>query len=154
MPSDQPTGPRDLDWLLQGLVERVPRTRSAILLSSDGLAKASHGLEADHCDSLAAVTSGLYALARGAAGRLGDSGGVRQIMVELTDTVLFVSTAGDGARLAVLADREADAAVLGHEAAQLARSVRHHLATPARQPSQNLRGAGCGFSAPPAAEPA
>ena len=40
MASDVPTGHvSDLVWLLTGLVERVPDTRSALLLSSDGLRK-------------------------------------------------------------------------------------------------------------------
>ena len=35
----------DLSWLLTGLVNRVPHTRSALLLSSDGLVKAAEGLD-------------------------------------------------------------------------------------------------------------
>lgn len=135
MPSDQPTIPHDLAWLLQRLVERTPRTRGALLLSSDGLAKAAYGLEQDHCDHLAAATSGMYALAQGTARRIGDSGDVRQIMIELADTALFVSTAGDGARLVVLADHEADPGVLSHQMALLVTSVHPHLATPPRGPS-------------------
>jgi len=124
-----------LTWLLQGLVERVPRTRGALLLTTDGLKKAVHELDTDTADQMAAVTSGLCSLAQGAAVRLGDDGPVRQVVVELHRLVLLVCTAGDGSRLAVVADREADLAVLGYEMAQLAKSVGAHLATPARQPA-------------------
>ncbi|MFE7129860.1 roadblock/LC7 domain-containing protein [Streptomyces sp. NPDC057638] len=123
----------DLDWLLSGLVQRVPYTRSAVLLSSDGLVKSLHGLEPDAADHMAALASGLYSLGRSAGARFGDTGEVRQVVVELDATLLFVSTAGSGTCLAVLADREADAAVLGYEMAMLVKSVRPYLTTPARQ---------------------
>ena len=123
----------DLGWLLRGLVERVPRTRSAVLLSADGLATASYGLTVDSADHLSAIASGMFSLARTAAVRFGDSDGVRQVVAELDDTLLFVSSAGFGSVLTVLADREADAGVLGYEMSQLVKSVRPFLATPARQ---------------------
>lgn len=122
----------DLNWLLSSLVERVPNTISALLLSSDGLKKSYHGLNNDQADHLAAIASGLFSLARSAGARFGDNGGVRQVVAELDQTLLFVSTAGSGAVLAVLASRDADAGVLGYEMAQLVKSVRPYLSTPAR----------------------
>jgi len=129
----QPSREQDLGWLLRGLVESVPHTRSAVLLSADGLATAAHGLGPDHADQMSAIASGLFSLARTAAVRFGGSDGVRQVVAELDDTLLFVSSAGYGSVLTVLADREADAGVLGYEMAQLVKSVRPFLATPARQ---------------------
>jgi predicted regulator of Ras-like GTPase activity (Roadblock/LC7/MglB family) len=123
-----------LDWLLAGLVQRVPCTRSALLLSSDGLAKAAHGLDTDGADQLAAISCGLFSLARSAADCFGAGGPVRQVVAELDDTLLFVSAAGCGAVLAVLAARGVDAGVLGYEMSQLVKSARPYLATPARQP--------------------
>lgn len=131
--SDVPPGQAsDLAWLLSSLVQRVPYTRSALLLSSDGLKKAAHGLDADSADHLAAIASGLFSLARSAGARFGGADGVRQVVAELDDTLLFVSTAGSGAVLAVLGAREVDAGVLGYEMSQLVKSVRPYLATPAR----------------------
>src|ERR1700733_14134515 len=129
----------DLGWLLRGLVERVPRTRSAVLLSADGLATAAYGLDQDPADHLSAIASGLFSLARTAASRFGGSDGVRQVVAELDDTLMFVSSAGFGSVLTVLADREADAGVLGYEMAQLVKSVRPFLATPARQPRVSVQ---------------
>lgn len=126
----------DLSWLLTGLVQRVPHARSALLLSSDGLVKAAHGFEPDSADHMAALASGLYSLARSAGVRFGDGDDVLQVVVELETTLLFVSTAGSGANLAVLADREADVAVLGYEMGMLVKSVRPYLATPARHQAQ------------------
>ncbi|MBA0052297.1 roadblock/LC7 domain-containing protein [Streptomyces sp. AJS327] len=124
----------DLSWLLTGLVERVPHARSAVLLSSDGLVKAAHGLEPDTADHAAALAAGLYSLARSAGVRLGEGGEVRQVVVELDTSLLFVSTAGRGTCLMVLAGTGADAAVLGYEMATLVKSVRPLLETPPRQP--------------------
>ena len=130
----------DLGWLLRGLVERVPRTRSAVLLSADGLATAAYGLDQDPADHLSVIASGLFSLARTAAGRFGGSDGVRQVVAELDDTLMFVSSAGYGSVLAVLADRETDAGVLGYEMSQLVKSVRPFLATPTRQPGGQRTG--------------
>lgn len=128
-----PSQASDLAWLLSSLVDRVPHTRSTVLLSSDGLTKALHGLDLDSADQLAAIASGLISLARSAGAKFGGGDGVRQVVAELDDTLLFVSSAGFGSVLAVLADREADAGVLGYEMAQLIRSVRPFLGTPARR---------------------
>ncbi|MFD3410087.1 roadblock/LC7 domain-containing protein [Streptomyces cyaneofuscatus] len=136
MPSDMQAGQvSDLDWLLSGLVQRVPYTRSAVLLSADGLVKSVHGMDPDSADHMAALAAGLYSLGRSAGARFGDNGDVRQVVVELDSTLLFVSTAGSGTCLAVLAGREADAAVLGYEMAMLVKSVRPYLMTPLRQPA-------------------
>ena len=141
MVSDVPLGHEpDLDWLLRGLVEHVPHNRSAVLLSSDGVATASYGLGQDPADQLSAIASGLFSLARTAAVRFGGSDGVRQVVAELDDTLLFVSSAGFGSVLTVLADREADVGVIGYEMAQLVKSVRPFLTTPARQPGASVQG--------------
>ncbi len=70
MASDAPTAQvSDLDWLMSGLVQRVPHTRSAVLLSCDGLVKSVHGLDLDAADHMAALASGLYSLGRSAGVR-------------------------------------------------------------------------------------
>lgn len=141
MASDVPSGiESDLAWLLRGLVERVPHTRSAVLLSADGLAIAAYGLGADFADQMSAIASGMFSLARTAAVRFGRSDGVRQVVAELDDTLMFVSSAGFGSVLAVLADREADAGVLGYEMAQLVKSVRPFLIMPARRQGTAIQG--------------
>src|SRR5262245_1149178 len=134
MVSDVPAGHEaDLGWLLRGLIEQVPHTRSAVLLSSDGLATASYGVGPDRADQLSAIASGMFSLARSDAVRLGGSHGVRTVVAALYDTLMFVSSAGFGSVLTVLAGREADVGVLGYEMAQLVKSVRPFLSTPARQ---------------------
>lgn len=124
----------DLDWLLSGLVQRVPYTRSAVLLTADGLVTCVHGLDADSADHMAALAAGLYSLGRSAGSRFAEGAEVRQVVVELDTALVFVSAAGSGTCLAVLADREADAGVLGYEMAMLVKSVRPYLAAPPRRP--------------------
>lgn len=73
MASEAPTAHvSDLDWLMSGLVQRVPHTTSAVLLSCDGLVKSVHGLDPDSADHMAALASGLYSLGRSAGVRFGE----------------------------------------------------------------------------------
>jgi predicted regulator of Ras-like GTPase activity (Roadblock/LC7/MglB family) len=122
----------DLSCLLSSLLDRVPHTRSAVLLSADGIPTAVYGLSPDDADHLSAIASGLFSIARSAAAKFGGSDGVRQVVAELDDTLLFVSSAGFGTALTVLADREADASVLGYEMFQLVKSARPLLGVTAR----------------------
>jgi predicted regulator of Ras-like GTPase activity (Roadblock/LC7/MglB family) len=130
----------DLSWLLRNLIEHVPHTRGAVLLSSDGLTTAAHGLEQDSADHLAAIASGLFGIARSAGTKFGSSDAVRQVVVEVDDALLFISSAGFGSLLVVLARPQADAGVLGYEMSQLVKSVRPFLATPVRRGGSPLGG--------------
>jgi predicted regulator of Ras-like GTPase activity (Roadblock/LC7/MglB family) len=131
-----------LDWLLQKLLDKVPGARHGLLLSADGLKKAVASTKAEHvaglddsaADRLAALASGLSSLGRGVGQHFADGGEVRQVVVELTTAVLFVSSAGSGAVLAVLAGPNTDPGTLGYEMGMLVKSVRPFLATPDRQP--------------------
>ena len=133
MSNADPAPEADLSWLLRVLLDRVPHTRSAVLLSADGIPAAVHGLSPDDADQLSAIASGLFSIARSAAAKFGGSDGVRQVVAELDDTLLFVSSAGFGSALTVLADREADAGVLGYEMFQLVKSVRPLLGIASRE---------------------
>lgn len=133
MVSDAPSSQTsDLTWLLNSLAQAVPFTRSAILLSADGLPKCFHGLDQEGADRLAALASGLCSLSRGLGTRFGSSDGVRQVVVELDDVMLFVTAAGQGSVLAVLAGKDVDAGILGYEMGQLVKRVPAHLGTPVR----------------------
>jgi predicted regulator of Ras-like GTPase activity (Roadblock/LC7/MglB family) len=109
--SGHDAGPRRL---LADLIGRVPGARGAALLVTGGMVIAEAGLGRDPADQLAAVASGLFSLARAAA-RLGGKDGVRQVVAETDGMLLFAMAAGRTALLAVLADRETDAAKLGSE---------------------------------------
>lgn len=127
------SGP-DLEFLLRDLLSRVPRTRSAVLLSSDGLPKAAAGMDRTEADQLSAAASGLLSMARTVAVHFGGTDEVQQLIGELGEIYLFVSAAGEGSVLAVIADRQAEAGVVGYEMGQLVRSLSKKLATPVRAP--------------------
>lgn len=134
---------KDMDWLLEEFHERVPGTNSALLLSSDGLKVALHGLDEDQADTLSALVSGMYSLAKEISKVQGaPPGGVRQNVTELDSGFLFIMSAGEGSLLAVLARVDADAGFIGHQMTQLVKSVAEHLVTPARHTDVPADGAG------------
>ncbi|KOX12036.1 roadblock/LC7 domain-containing protein [Nocardiopsis sp. NRRL B-16309] len=105
----------NLDWLLDDLVDRVVGAAHAIVLSSDGLLLGgSRGLSAQDAEHLSAVASAFQSLARG-TGRHFGGGEVRQTVVEMEHSYLFVTAAGTGACLAVLATEDADVGLVAYE---------------------------------------
>ncbi|MEU6332165.1 roadblock/LC7 domain-containing protein [Streptomyces sp. NPDC047049] len=123
-----------LDWLLDDLTKRVQKVRHVLVLSNDGLVTgASERLEREDAEHLAAVASGLHSLAKG-SGLHFRIGRVRQTMVEFDDGVLFVTAAGDGSCLCVLAGADADMGQIAYEMTLLVNRVGEHLGVAARQP--------------------
>ena len=119
--------PGDLNWLLDELVDRVASIRKAVVLSGDGLPTGvSKDLTREDSEHLAAVASGFHSLAKG-VGRHFEAGNVRQTVVELDDAFLFVTAAGDGSCLAVLADADSDVGLVAYEMTLLVKRVGVHL---------------------------
>ena len=124
--------PGKLDWLLDDLVERVESAQHAVVLSADGLLiGGSAGLGRDDAEHLSAVASGFQSLARG-VGRQFNGGGVRQTIVEMDNSFLFVTAAGQGACLAVLSAADSDIGVIAYEMAMLVTRVGQYLTAPSR----------------------
>src|SRR6476661_3957069 len=122
------TNTGELNWLLDDLTTRVGAVRQAVILSTDGLAVGySKGLIREDAEHLAAVAAGFQSLARG-AGRHFGGGQVRQVIVEMDASFLFVTAAGDGSCLAVLSPAAADAGLIAYEMAVLVKRVGQHLA--------------------------
>jgi predicted regulator of Ras-like GTPase activity (Roadblock/LC7/MglB family) len=116
-----------LDWLLDDLVTRVTSVDKAVILSRDGLAiGASSGLSREDSEYLSAVAAGFQSLARGAGHHFG-GGAVRQTVVEMDAAFLFVTSAGEGSCLAVLAAADVDAGLVAYEMAILVKRVGEHL---------------------------
>ncbi|MBW1602126.1 roadblock/LC7 domain-containing protein [Streptomyces sp. JJ66] len=132
-------GSGELNWLLDELVGRVSSIRKALVLSGDGLPRgASRDLSREDGEHLAAVASGFHSLAKG-VGRHFGTGGVRQTVIELDEAFLFVTAAGDGSCLAVLAEAEADVGQIAYEMTLLVKRVGVHLGT---APRSELPGGG------------
>jgi predicted regulator of Ras-like GTPase activity (Roadblock/LC7/MglB family) len=124
----------DLAWLLDDLVGRVKQAEHAVVLSVDGLLVASSaGLGRDDGEQLAAIASGIQSLAKGAGKRFG-GGAVQQTIIEMESSFLFVTAAGHGACLAVLAAEDTDVGLVAYEMAMLVGRAGRYLASPARTP--------------------
>lgn len=138
------TDPARLSWLLLGLLERTAGARHAVLVAADGLpiCHASHPrladaerLGADAVDRLAAVAAGFQGLAIAVSVEHGDGrAGVRRSMTEYGGGILFLIEAGAGAHLAVLAEEDADAGVVGFHLAELVDQLADHLTAAPRSP--------------------
>lgn len=123
-----------LDWLLDDLTQRVEKVRHALVLSNDGLVTGrNQGLTRADAEHLAAVASGLHSLAKG-SGLHFRAGRVRQTMIEFDYAVLFVTAAGDGSCLCVLAGADADMGQIAYEMTLLVNRVGEHLGVAARKP--------------------
>ncbi|MFF2010285.1 roadblock/LC7 domain-containing protein [Streptomyces sp. NPDC058195] len=123
-----------LNWLLEGLLERTPGTRHALVLSRDGLKLCrTPELSVDQADQLAAISAGIQSLSHGASIEFGDgTGGVRSAMAEFYGGVLFIVEAGDGAHLAVVASEDSDVGLIGHNMSELVEQLGEHLSAPPR----------------------
>jgi uncharacterized protein len=119
----------ELNWLLDTLVNGVPQVKQVVVLSSDGLlVGSSTGLSREDAEHLSAVAASFQSLAR-TAGRQFGGGTVRQTIIEMEHAFLFVTAAGHGACMAVLAGADADVGLIAYEMAMLVRRVGQHLAT-------------------------
>ena len=106
-------------WLLDNFVRTVPGVRHTLVVSADGLLMAmSDDLDRTSGDQLSAIVAGLSSLTRGAARQL-RSGEVRQSIVEMDRTFLFLMVISDGSVLAVVADASCDVGLVGYEMALL-----------------------------------
>jgi predicted regulator of Ras-like GTPase activity (Roadblock/LC7/MglB family) len=125
-----------LDWLLDDLVARVAQIEKAVILSRDGLAiGSSAGLTREDSEHLSAVAAGFQSLARGVGQHFG-CGLPRQTIVEMESAFLFVTAAGEGSCLAVLAAADAEAAgQIAYEMAVLVRRVGEHMGVGPRPPA-------------------
>jgi predicted regulator of Ras-like GTPase activity (Roadblock/LC7/MglB family) len=118
-----------LDWLIDGLVERVPQVTRAAVLSTDGLLMgSSKGLDRADAEHLSALAAGFQSLAQGAQ-RQFDGGEVHQTIIEMRNSFLFVTAAGQGACLTVLSDADVDPGVITYEMAVLVKRVGEHISS-------------------------
>ncbi|MEU4694190.1 roadblock/LC7 domain-containing protein [Actinoplanes sp. NPDC023714] len=131
----------NLTWLLDDLVERVPTAEQAVVLSADGLMLgASAAMSREDAEHLSAMAAGFQSLAKGAS-RHFRAGQVRQTVVEMEEAFLFVTAAGQGACLAVLASADADLGLIAYEMAMLVTRVGQIMSAPERSvlaPSDSL----------------
>lgn len=125
---------QELDWLLANLSATVDGVLSAVILSPDGLPLGTTPelAEAD-ADHLAALAAGASSLARGAGMKFG-CGEVQQTIIEMDAALLFITPAGRGTCLALLAESTADAGQIAYEMSVLVKRVGQHMVADPRFP--------------------
>jgi predicted regulator of Ras-like GTPase activity (Roadblock/LC7/MglB family) len=124
----------ELDWLLHNLTDSVDGVQNAVILSPDGLPLGrSPGLSPTDADTLAALSAGAQSLAHGTGRKFG-SGDVVQTTIEMDATILFITPAGRGTCVALLADADADHGLIAYELAVLVKRVGEHMIADPRFP--------------------
>ncbi len=117
-----------LDWLVDDLAARLAHVQKAAVLSRDGFALGtSSGLGREDADHLSALAAGIQSLANGGALHFG-GGQVHQTVIEMDRSFLFVTDAGEGTCLAVIADAKADVGLVAYEMALIVKQVGRHMA--------------------------
>jgi uncharacterized protein len=105
----------NFNWLLGSFVRDTDGVEDAVAVSSDGLLMAlSEGLDKTGAEQLAAIISGLVALARSASRQYAFDG-LKLVMVEMRRGFLLVSAISDGSCLGVVAAGDCDLGLVGHE---------------------------------------
>ena len=108
-----------VNWLMVNFVERTPGVEQAVAVSSDGLLLAiSTTIERASADRLAAIITGMRALSQGASGEL-NRGPVVQVLVEMANAYLFVSSISGGSTHGVVTAKNCDLGLVGYEIAML-----------------------------------
>jgi uncharacterized protein len=121
-----------LDWLVDDLVGRVAHVDKAAVLSRDGLALGtSSALSREDAEHLSALAAGIQSLANGGALHFG-GGQVHQTVIEMDQSFLFVTAAGEGTCLAVLAGANADVGLVAYEMALIVKQVGRHMVDQSR----------------------
>jgi predicted regulator of Ras-like GTPase activity (Roadblock/LC7/MglB family) len=93
----------ELDWLLNGFVQRTTGVRHTVAVSGDGLLiTASRELAPERAEQIAAVVAGVVSLAQAVAHTV-DRGPVLRSIVQMRKSLMFVMALGDGRNLASLA---------------------------------------------------
>ncbi|MGW3242133.1 roadblock/LC7 domain-containing protein [Streptomyces sp. NPDC001070] len=114
------TAVESFGWLISDFVRTADGVTDAVAVSSDGLLMAaSDGLGRDRADHLAAVVSGITALAQNAASAHGFHG-MKLVMTEMLGGFMMVGRIRDGSCLGVLAAEGCDVGLVGYEMSVLA----------------------------------
>ncbi|CAM5610747.1 roadblock/LC7 domain-containing protein [Streptomyces griseorubiginosus] len=133
-----PTGPtraNKLGWALGNL--DVGGVHFAVLASIDGLRMAhSDSTDVDDAERFAAALSGFRSLGTGIATSVGGNG-LRQLLLEFDNRFVFITAAGEGALLGVVADTDVQVDLITHRMNELAERLGRELAAPTRQPSED-----------------
>jgi uncharacterized protein len=134
----------DMAWIISQWAKETPGVIHGVLLARDGLAiAASQGLNRDQVDRTAAAAASLIALANAMSSEY--DAGAAEILTFRTPNFhfLFMGIA-QGTALAVLAEREGNLSVVGHQMQRLVTAVgarldRNPRSSPTSHPAAGSR---------------
>jgi predicted regulator of Ras-like GTPase activity (Roadblock/LC7/MglB family) len=126
---------QDLSWMLDDIVNHVPKARHAVLLSADGLPRGSTaGTDEQSVRTISAAMAGMQSLSRATAHFAGHSDDPRwkQTVIEFSHGWLFLIAAGQGAYLAAAAAPDVDMEQISFRMHQLVARLGKDLTSPPR----------------------
>ncbi|MET9671448.1 roadblock/LC7 domain-containing protein [Streptomyces sp. NPDC006475] len=124
-----------MDWMLKDLADAVPRTRSVVVLSTDGVCIAQHNAVHDTADRMAAACAGLQGAAGAIASELPHSDGrMNLVALDMSGGFFFLMSVGSSAFLAVLAEEGVDGVQMGLRMRDLVPRIEHLCAAPRQEP--------------------
>lgn len=125
----------DLSWMLDDIVRNVPGARHAVLLSADGLPRAStDGLAEGHVHTISTAMSGIQALSRATAPFIGTAPNAAwtQTVIEFSHGWIFLIGAGQGAYLAAAAERDVNMQQISFRMHRLVARLGHNMTSAPR----------------------
>ena len=127
------TNSSQMDWILDDLVRRLVGVRYAVVLSTDGLLLGrSSSMSVEDAEHFSAMSSAVQSLARSAGARF-DGGEMRQSVMEFDTAIMFVTSAGSNACLALLSTEMASLGTVAYEMNQTALRLGEVLSTQRRR---------------------
>lgn len=125
----------DLSWMLDDIVNNVPKARHAVLLSADGLPRgATEGMSRKDVSTIAAAMAGMQSLSRATAhfAGPGEDRQWNQTIIEFSHGWIFLIGAGQGAYLAAAAEPDVDMQQISFRMHRLVARLGNNLTSPPR----------------------
>ena len=129
------THSNSLGWLLDKELGELVGVKCAVLVSGDGLLQArTQGIGQEDAEKLSALSAPLRAASNAMDSHIG-GGGVRQILVEFSESYGLTTSAANNSYLSVVTtDTDADVGLITHQMVQLAARLGHAMEVEERRP--------------------
>ncbi|MEU9991529.1 roadblock/LC7 domain-containing protein [Streptomyces sp. NPDC007971] len=125
----------DLSWMLEDIVQNVPKARHAVLLSADGLPRgATDGMAQQDVRTISAAMAGMQSLSRATShfAGPGEDRQWNQTIIEFSHGWIFLIGAGQGAYLAAAAAPDVDMQQISFRMHRLVARLGNNLTSPPR----------------------
>jgi predicted regulator of Ras-like GTPase activity (Roadblock/LC7/MglB family) len=125
----------DMSWMVQDIVDNVPRARHAVVLSADGIPRgATDGLTPEAVRTVSAAMAGMQSLSRATSRFAGPAEDRQwnQTVIEFGHGWVFLIGAGQGAYLAAAAEPDVDMQQISFRMHRLVARLGNNLTAPPR----------------------